>query len=778
MNIQFKIFLLLILITFHTHPQEIVTAKNEITYNSVLSDFSLLIPVDKAVLPQEGISFRKDAAEFQLNEGELVRMSSIAGRKAVYLFKGKGLFVYNPNTNVEKEHLYRFYESDNLKSEFDKLFIISADSDFSKVFDNLTFSEIDNSDEYKSNIKNSSAYIINKESGYCDKDIIIPFIEEESNDFFYTHIETESYGPLFYEINPYENEEIKLMRKIDGGFLIDRKVKEIINQFHSSDKNYSKVPKFENSFQVSFYRIDLQIDDGLEIKAKCIEVIKRNIPERNWIKLYLYEDLNVDSIKINDENKVIYHRGKDNPELWIKLPGDSNLDKEYSVTIYYSGDVLTKNEYGWIGLQSSIGWYPILFENELSIFDVTFTYPEKYTMISVGNEVSYEENEDYKMSRWQTEYPVAAVSFNIGVFKKFEFPDANGVDIIVYISEAGHREMARVLTNYYQIFSTSNPEEKIGNDVLASVQFYNKMFGKIPIKKLHVTEIPYSHGQAFPGMVHLSWYNYQGTQYDGSDEQFRAHEVAHQWWGHGVRFKSYHDQWLDEGFAEYSALMFVQAAFNDNDMFFGLLNNWKDEIFNNRVYLFSKGQEAGPIWLGQRTSTSSTKGDYNLIIYKKGAWVLHMLRNMLLDLQTMNEDLFNNMMKDYFKSFSGKKTSTEDFKKIVSKHFGEDMSWFFNQFVYGTEIPTYRFSYKSEEMENGKYKVTCKVILEDVSDNFKMYVPMKIEFGSDRFARIRKEINQRISVFDLPLLPEEPEELIFNDLESVLCKVKYESWSD
>jgi glycosidase len=64
--------------------------------------------------------------------------------------------------------------------------------------------------------------------------------------------------------------------------------------------------------------------------------------------------------------------------------------------------------------------------------------------------------------------------------------------------------------------------------------------------------------------------------------------------------------------------------------------------------LFSSGQEAGPVWLGYRTQSSETEGDYWLVIYKKGAWVLHMLRNMLIDLNTMNEDAFENMLREFF----------------------------------------------------------------------------------------------------------------------------------
>ena len=111
--------------------------------------------------------------------------------------------------------------------------------------------------------------------------------------------------------------------------------------------------------------------------------------------------------------------------------------------------------------------------------------------------------------------------------------------------------------------------------------------------------------------------------------------------------------------------------------------------------MLGNGQEAGPIWLGYRTQSSETGGDYNLIIYKKGAWILHMLRNMMIDLKSMKEDRFIDMMHEFYTSNLGKTPSTRDFQNVVSKYCGEDMGWFFDQWVYSTKVPEYKFSFLS-----------------------------------------------------------------------------------
>jgi aminopeptidase N len=70
--------------------------------------------------------------------------------------------------------------------------------------------------------------------------------------------------------------------------------------------------------------------------------------------------------------------------------------------------------------------------------------------------------------------------------------------------------------------------------------------------------------------------------------------------------------------------------------------------------------------------------------------------------------------------------STEDFKRIVEKHFGANMDWFFNEWVYGTEMPSYRFDY---QLADGGTTLSGKITQSGVSESFKMLVPVYVDFG-------------------------------------------------
>jgi aminopeptidase N len=272
-------------------------------------------------------------------------------------------------------------------------------------------------------------------------------------------------------------------------------------------------------------------------------------------------------------------------------------------------------------------------------------------------------------------------------------------------------------------------------------------------------------------MVHLSWVTFQNTSRSGEDEVFRAHEVAHQWWGIGVDFTSYHDQWLSEGFASFSGLWYLQSSTGKSDKYFDLLRQYRASI------LLREG-EPGPISLGYRVfaAKDDDQNDYQTVVYKKGAWVVHMLRVLTLDLPTMNEDRFGGIMREFYQSFQGRRASTDDFRQVVERHVKTDMRWFFDQWVDGTAIPTYRVSSTTVPADGGQFQVKLKVKQESVPDGFQMYVPVTLELGKDQLFRFRVKVKGPVSEITLPAVPAKPKSIKFNDLEGVLAEVKNESW--
>jgi hypothetical protein len=767
-------FLAFSLLNFSLLAQEIAQPEYTTDYADAVSYLYNLKTTGESAQISEEIIIKKDIGTIKMLEGELYKCYEFKGGNYALVFVGKGEFYFTPSTEIERKQLYRFYGTEKFSVNFKELFLLFDDNTYEQIIKGLTFqkSQTKTADDI---IKSCMKYIKDDDYDISRSDFLRSVMVEGRNGFFYSQIQENSLEPVFFQVNPFELEEVSFMNGSHSGA---KDYKEVINLFPSTKETlelYSSKKQNKYFLDLISYKIESTIKDNLDFLAKCIIDFNSTEKDQEWIMFYLYDELIVDSVSWGNGSKAKFVNTKESGELWIKCLSDYLDGNQHNLTVYYHGDLLEKNDLGWINLKSSIFWYPRYDNNEKAAFGLIFHIPTEYDIVSVGELVNKVQKDDVFTTTWFCNTPSRNISFSIGNFEVHEVKKENLPTVNVYISEYGHQQISKNLIQY-GIYSMSDASEFIAQDVSSSLELFTELFGKLSFSSINVTEITDLHGEAFPGLINLSWATVIQTNFEGEDEIFRAHETAHQWWGVGVDFDNYHDQWLSEGFAEYSGLLYLQVAKNDNELFFDILNKWKNDILNLRNYIFGSGQEAGPIWLGYRTSSSSTPGDYDLIVYKKGAWILHMLRGMLLDLNTMNEDKMKRMMKEFYETYKNKKASTSDLKKIVDKHFGEDMSWFFNQYVYGTDIPRYNVAYKDEKTTDGKTIITLRIRQEEVPNNFKMYVPVKIVLDGERIGRIRIEVKGKETIFTTPPFEGELDKIVFNDLESVLCEIKYEDW--
>ena len=723
----------------------------------------------------ENIIFQRDVATFNLDKGTIYfyQPVSVVEEKFVTgaLFIGKGTFSFTPPTKIEKEQLARFFKEETFEQSFKVLFLRFADTTFSELEKKLTFQTASLPDK------------IYEEIGYCEKylfeerneDIIHYLIEsltmELDNGYFYAHIDRGRYDPVFFIYNPHVVEEVSFRKRLSHL----NYVRETINKFHKQEdyeKNIDFDEEIKDIIAHTHYKIETTIESNGDFSAKVNMSFEIMADQINILHFLIAPKLKVEEVLDNNGSPLYFIKEDKSADLTVLLDSPLKMGDKANIFLSYHGDILER-KLGNFYIKSSVHWYPRFDWRTWATYDLTFKTPEKYEFVSIGKKIEDRKEGKYRISRWVQETPVVNASFNLGLFKTYDINIEGSPPVTVLMSDAHRREIALFLLEEYGVASGKNMEKQVGADIANSIQLFSNLFGPYPFERIYVTETPYLYeGQAFPGLLHLSWLSFQIKDLWGKEEIFRAHEVAHQWWGIAVGYKTYHDKWLSEGFAEYSGLWYMQWIKKDNKRFFQILDEWKNDIFSNRKYVLGSGAEAGPIWLGPRTSSSETRGDYSLIVYKKGAYVLHMLRNMLIDLKTMNEDRFENLLKDFFRTYKGKDASTEDFKRIVEKHCGENMDWFFNQWIYGTDIPTYKFSYYTSEKPDGKYLINCRVVQEDVPDDFKMYVPMTIKFKGDQFAHLRITVDKPIKEFSFPS-PMKPEKIIFNEFNSVLAKVKY-----
>jgi aminopeptidase N len=257
------------------------------------------------------------------------------------------------------------------------------------------------------------------------------------------------------------------------------------------------------------------------------------------------------------------------------------------------------------------------------------------------------------------------------------------------------------------------------------------------------------------------------------------HEVAHQWWGHQVGWSSYRDQWLSEGFAEFTAALVLEVTSGRKSA------NAFWELRRNEVLGRTTGipnSEAGAITQGFRLATRRSPGAARAMIYSKGAYVLHMLRMMMREDGVADPDrAFRAMMMDFVKTWSGRNASTDDFQAVAERHITNDsnlagngrLDSFFNQWVHGTDIPVLTSALEATDIGGGKYKVAGTITQAGVPPEFRTRVPIYIDYGNDRIVRLGSGVVTGSSTSRMSVevsLPQRPRRVLINAMHDVLSR--------
>lgn len=776
MFITFKrVVFLVILFT----SANIFASENE-SFLKVLKDIKYPKPDTNSLSYIENCIISHHNLSIHLDSGSVVFFKPVTFDSTDYYFgayfEGFGKFRFSPSVKMESEHLERLFGSDSLNREFDNIYLLFT----KEIYDNLKSHTIDTTLKLEYNngkLKNWAKFLrIDANFNYAYETLrsnLYPI----GRPFLTAVLDPKHTDKIIFTYNPYLQEEIVMLKEFHQPGISYMEDVISYSQFNN-DESYANINgRSKDQLKTIHYDIDAEIDDKGYYKGKTevsFEVISGPL---HTFPIYLYKRLIIDSILNQDGEQVIFDRAKldvtfkdyEDPAVFLFLNDSYNYKDTLKLSFYLRGEVVEK-DYGEFYVLSGAEWYPRYGFRQLASFDINFKTPRQYTFTATGIETERKKIADTLFTKYKVLSPSSNISFNIGNMEKYKFESDDIVPVEVYFSEQLHKDIAAGLA-YSLVSIGKDMEKQVAEDVQNSLRVYQHYFGPYTYDNLKVSEILASHGEAFPGFVHLGFSTWINTDNWGNDRIFRAHEVAHQWWGVGVGYQTYHDQWLSEGFATYSSLLYYQEIAGV-DKFLDKLKEYRNDIFSARKYIFSSGEEAGPIALGYRTSTSKTRGDYNLIIYKKGAYVLHMLRNLLIDLKTMNEDNFLNMMREFYQANRGKNVTTRDFQIIAEKYAGIKLDWFFKQWVYGNDLPDVDFSYEYVQNADNSFTAKCHVVTKNVSDDFKMYYPLEIEIEKDKKTYIRIFVEGPDFTFELPGLPHKLKKIKLNPFESVLAKVK------
>ena len=514
-------------------------------------------------------------------------------------------------------------------------------------------------------------------------------------------------------------------------------------------------------FATKRYNIETVIAKNDHLQSVASITFEPLIPGERVLKFGLLPNLRV--TRVTDQNgqdlHFIQESRKEDGSFYVVLDEAPAMGREHSVSVEYVGDkVLVNAGNGSYFVSARESWYPNLNGfGEKALYDLTFKVPPSNMVISVGKLEGQTTEAGFAVSHWVTPVPVAVAGFNYGQYKKIDYPDT-----ITHYNISGYylTELPDSLKPYENsaflgAMSPTAMTKYALDQTRAQMQVCTIFFGKAPYDNVYITEQPnFNFGQSWPSLVYLPisayidstqrWmlFGQINTKFNGFVQEVTPHEVAHQWFGHGVGWASYHDLWLSEGFAEFSAGLFLQQAVG---------KKWEKDYIDfwerQRVRILEKNNfgvspnDAGPLWLGLRLNSPRSAQAYQGDTYSKGAYVLLMLRSLMYadhGPADNRDQAFIDMMHDFMESHHDSPASTESFKAIAEKHMTKQMDlqqngrldWFFNEWVYGTQVPRYSFKYELQPADGGKVKVRAELKQSEVDDHFAMFVPVFADFGN------------------------------------------------
>ena len=465
---------------------------------------------------------------------------------------------------------------------------------------------------------------------------------------------------------------------------------------------------------------------------------------------------------------------KDLYEPWVTviLPKEVSKGENFGLEIAYEGELVERLLSRDFFLRDTSNWYPKHPDVLRSSFKLTFRVPEQYQIATGGRLIDDHVTDKIRIIRRSVDDPVQNMSFHYGNFNISNV----ALDKVPPIS---------IYSNKNKTGFAPGNQKKTLDDLAASIRVHSDYFGPFPFTSLLVTETPALGGQSFPGFLRLSYQTF-GALHTGEAELIRSHEIAHQWWGVAIDTESYRDQWLSEGFAQYAAALYILVGLKDEAQFREMMNAWRLDVlgkidlgqgigrhygFRPEIIRRSDGSNSGPLIMGFRLNSAETPNDYRILIYEKGAYILHMLRMMLMDFQSEHDDRYRQMMRRFAKSHMHNVINTSAFEAAVTEAFGEPMDWFFDQWVYGVEVPAYRQDLEIVRTGASDMPFALKgtILQEDVRSGFKMPVPIRLTFEN------RPPLTHRILVdaerveVNIPL-PAYASDIEFNYLNSVLAQ--------
>jgi hypothetical protein len=735
-----------------------------------------------AAISVNNLVLKRDAATFTFAHGDFLFFGEVNGKVTGAVFGGWGHFHLTPPTAVERHNL----EILTKKSEYDEDFTLVVLRFTDGTAEELQKAEATNRSQSTSSLVQAAHefHTFQREHLFENIDLrlladVLSAAKPAEGGFFLAAIKGASNPHILFEIDPHgasqvSPEEVRLGIWNSWGWTWP-------SAFHLAGENTSGTAsgRQENAaFRVESEDLDTSIEKSGFLSGQATVHLRALEDGLAVVPLELFPTLRVSKVEGEHGEALdfVQEKKEEDADFGLVLAAPLKKGEATTVKVTYGGKDAVRNagndNYDPIARES---WFPNGGEafGSYTRYKMIFHTPKEDELIATGVKLSDKVDGKVRTTEWDSQMPLPVAGFHLGRFVEKDDKTSDGVAVAAYANSdlpdwaqsllhaasgdgmaptamgfGGSHEAGMALGN---LNTTGMLPVELSQGTVAA-QIYTAWFGKLPFDHLALSQQPAcNYGQSWPMLVYLPicgfWdstiQNQLGLRPDDPYwKTVTAHEVAHQWWGHTVGFMSYRDQWMSEGFADASAAIFLQSTRKNSNDYRDFWKQLKTQLTERNAFGF-RPIDVGPVTMGLRLSTPKTGWSiYSNLVYPKGAYILHMIR-MLMYSERNGDDDFRAMMHDFVDTYRLKVATTEDFKAMVEKHMtasmdldrNHKMDWFFNEYVYGTDLPQYRFEsqLKSNSDQDSLY---FKLTQSGVPESFKMNVPIYIELADGRVRRL------------------------------------------
>jgi aminopeptidase N len=297
----------------------------------------------------------------------------------------------------------------------------------------------------------------------------------------------------------------------------------------------------------------------------------------------------------------------------------------------------------------SQNWYPVNeHPSDKATYDFRITVEEPFVVAANGLLQDTIDEGDQVTYVWESAFPMSSYLVTLGI-AEFDVETQEGPSGLT-------------IRNY---FGANIPEETRREfDVTPEmIAYFNEIFGPYPFEAFGVVVHDLDLGFALETQTLVVF----GRSF--VDEEVIAHELSHQWFGNNVGLANWKDIWLNEGFATYASWLWFE-----HDQGGASLASFIPNIYE---YMVADGRDADQALIGDPGPDDL----FSIGVYYRGALALHALR-----LELGDEDFFE-ILQTYYARFAGGNASIADFIAVAEEVSGQDLSAFFDAWLYSAETP-------------------------------------------------------------------------------------------